>query len=58
MNRGVSEDISEQRGASQEQIWGRVFQMEGTGGNKQGGQGSWSKVSKGSVVRGEDHLGP
>ena len=46
------------RGASQEQIWGRVFQMEGTGGNKQGGQGGWSKVSKGSVVRGEDHLGP
>lgn len=49
------------RGASQEESWEMLLHMEKglrpCGGNKQGDQGSWCKVSKGNVVRGEDHLG-
>ena len=49
------------RGASQEEIWEKLLHMDmgprPCGGNKPGGQGSQCKVSKGSVVRGGDHLG-
>lgn len=61
MNREVSEEVRSIRGASQKEIWEMLLLMEKgirpCGRNKQGDQGSWCKVSKGSVVRGEDHLG-